>query len=109
MGAALGSALDYLWHLTITVWLWAILTSSLEAMKLERLNYLVVRPVEERNCLTLDALMPKFKFFGIEPVIFTNLSLFSWAIYDTDDVPVAVIDWSATASQLDHRSYLELT
>ena len=66
--------------MTITVWLLAILASSLEVMGLERLDHLVVSPVEEKNCLTVDALMLKFTFSGIEPVIFANLSLFSWAI-----------------------------
>ena len=66
--------------MTITVWLLAILASSLEVMGLERLDHLVGRPLVERNCLTVDALIPKFTFSGIEPVNFANLSLFSWAI-----------------------------
>jgi hypothetical protein len=41
---------------------------------------LVVSPVEERSCLTVDALMPKFTFSSIGPVNFTSLSLFNWAI-----------------------------
>ena len=62
--------------MTITVWLLAILASSLEVMGLERLDHLVGRPLDLRNCLTVDALMPKFTFSGIEPVIFANLSLY---------------------------------
>ena len=30
-----------------------------------------------RNCLTVDALIPKFTFSGIEPVAFANFILFS--------------------------------
>ena len=56
LGAALGWALDYLCHMTITVWLLAILASSLEVMDLERLDHLVGRPLVLRNCLTVDAL-----------------------------------------------------
>jgi hypothetical protein len=58
----------------------AILAISLLVIGLERFDRLVVSPVEERNCLTVDALISKFTFSGIEPVNFTNLSLFNWAI-----------------------------
>ncbi len=96
----------YLWHMTMTVWL---LASSLVVMGLERLDHLVGRPLVLRNCLTVDALMPKFTFSGIEPVIFANLSLFNLGNHDADDVPVAIIDRAATASRLDRRIHLELT
>ena len=71
--------LIYRWHITITVCLLAIFASSLVDMDLDRLDHLVGNPDELRNCLTVDALIPKFTFSGIEPTIFSNFLLFSWA------------------------------
>ena len=66
------------WHTTITVWLLAILASSLVDILFDRLDHLVGRPDALRNCLTVDALIPKFTFSGIEPLSFANFILFSW-------------------------------
>ena len=44
------------------------------------LDHLVGSPAEVRNCLTVDALIPKFTFSGREPSVFATLSLFSCEI-----------------------------
>jgi hypothetical protein len=46
-------------------------------MDFDRLDHLVVNPDALRNCLTVDALIPKLTFSGIDPVTFANLILFS--------------------------------
>ena len=44
---------------------------------LNSLDHLVVSPDAVRNCLTVDALIPKFTFSGIDPISFANFILFS--------------------------------
>ena len=60
----------------------AILASSILDIDLDRLDHLVGRPLEVRNCLTVDVLIPKFTFSGIDPIALAILSLFNWAIND---------------------------
>ena len=67
------------WHITITVCFSAILARSLVDMTLVRLDHLVGNPDELKNWRTVDALIPKFTFSGIEPIIFSNFLLFSCA------------------------------
>ena len=64
-------------HTTITVWFLAILASSFVDIDLERSDHLVGSPEEVRNCLTVDALIPKFTFSGREPSVFATFNLFS--------------------------------
>ena len=64
---------------TITVWFFAIFASSLVFILFDRLDHLVGRPDEVRNCLTVEPLIPKFTFSGIEPIIFSYFLLFSRA------------------------------
>ena len=66
------------WHTTITVWFSAILAMSLVVIFLVRLDQLDGSPLEFRNCLTVDALMPKFTSSGREPIAFATFSLLSW-------------------------------
>ena len=49
-------------HTTITVCLSAICATSLKDFLCVRLDHLVGIPAEFRNCLTVDALIPKFTF-----------------------------------------------
>ena len=51
-------------HTTITVWFLAILAKSLVVILLDFFDHLVGSPEAVRNCLTVDALIPKFTFSG---------------------------------------------
>jgi len=64
-------------HTTITVWFLAIFASCLVDILLVRLDHLVGSPEEVRNCLTVDALIPKFTFSGSDPIAFATFSLLS--------------------------------
>ena len=44
-----------------------------------RSDHLVGIPLEFRNCLSVEALMPKFTFSGIDPVALAMANLFNWA------------------------------
>jgi hypothetical protein len=45
---------------------------------LERLDQLGGNPLAFRNCLTVDALIPKFTSSGREPIAFATFNLLSW-------------------------------
>ena len=53
---------------------------------LERVAHLLGKPDELRNCLTVDALIPKFTFSGIDPTILANFTLLSWETTTPVDV-----------------------
>ena len=59
---------------TITVWFLAIFAMSLEDIAVNRSDHLVGRPLDTKNCLTVDALMPKLVFSGIEPIAFGGVA-----------------------------------
>ena len=67
-------------HRTITVWFFAICASSFVDFLSVRFDHFVGNPAEVRNCLTVDALMPKFTFSGRDPIALATFSLFSCAI-----------------------------
>ena len=45
-------------------------------MEIERDDHFVGNPLDVRNCLTVDALMPKFTFSGIDLVVCATFILF---------------------------------
>jgi hypothetical protein len=71
---------SYWWQTTITVCLLAILARCLVDIGLDLTDHLVGNPDAVRNCLTVEALIPKFTFSGNEPDILANFILFSWEI-----------------------------
>jgi len=66
-------------HTTITVWFFAIFARFLVVILLDFVDSLVGRPEEVRNCLTVEALIPKFTFSGSEPIAFATFNLLSCA------------------------------
>ena len=62
---------------TITVWFFAICASSFVDFLSVRLDHFVGKPAEVRNCLTVDAFIPKLTFSGIDPIAFATFSLLS--------------------------------
>ena len=71
---------SYWWQTTITVCLLAILARCFVDIDLDLSDHFVGNPDEVRNCLTVDALIPKFTFSGNEPDILANFILFNWEI-----------------------------
>ena len=55
-----------------------ILVMSLVDILFERLDQLDGNPLEFKNCLTLDSLIPKFTSSGREPIAFATFNLLSW-------------------------------
>ena len=51
-------------------------------MEVDLDDHFVGRPLDVRNCLTVDALIPKFTFSGRDPIALAILSLFNWATND---------------------------
>jgi len=55
-------------------------STSAEILIRNQFAHLFGNPDEERSCLTVDGLIPKFTFSGIHPNILANSIFFNWTI-----------------------------
>jgi hypothetical protein len=60
-------------------------------------DHFVGNPLEVRNNLTVDALIPKFMFSGIDPIRFAIFALSSFATHHANDVSVFVVNGATAA------------
>ena len=55
---------------------------SLVDILVDRFDQLVGNPLTFRNCLTVEALIPKFTFSGKDPIAFATLSSLDIYLYE---------------------------